>query len=133
MLAAGDPSRIVAIFDWDMCTLGDPLADVGALLAYWSEPTDPAYLQGISMMPTGVSGFPTRAELIERYAKRSGRSVNDIDFYHALGLFRLTVILAQIYIRYVRGQTHDQRFTAFGPTIPLLAKAAQAVAFAQSP
>jgi aminoglycoside phosphotransferase (APT) family kinase protein len=133
MLAADDPSRIVAIFDWDMCTLGDPLSDVGATLAYWTEPADPDYLQSISMMPTGYSDFPTRAELVERYAERSGRSVNDINLYHTLGLFRLAVIIAQIYIRYLRGQTHDQRFAAFGPTIPLMAKAAQAVASASSP
>jgi aminoglycoside phosphotransferase (APT) family kinase protein len=130
MLAADDPSRIVAIFDWDMCTLGDPLSDMGALLAYWSEPTDPRYLESISMMPTGDLGFPTRAELIERYAEKSGRSVQDISFYHTLGLFRLVVIIAQIYIRYLRGQTHDQRFAPLGSTIPLMAKAAQAVAFA---
>jgi len=132
MLAAEDPGRIVAIFDWDMCTLGDPLCDLGALLAYWTEPSDPAYLQSISMMPTGDARYPARAELVERYAGRSGRPINDIGFYHTLGLFRLTVILAQIYIRYLRGQTHDQRFAAFGPTIALLAKAAQAVAFASS-
>jgi aminoglycoside phosphotransferase (APT) family kinase protein len=133
MLAADDPRQIVAIFDWDMGTLGDPLSDMGALLAYWTEPADPDYLQSISMMPSGDLGFPTRAELIERYAEQSGRSVNDIHFYHALGLFRLAVIIAQIYIRYRRGQTQDQRFAALGPSIPLLAKAARAVAFGSAP
>ena len=128
MLAADDPGQVVAIFDWDMCTLGDPLSDMGALLGYWTEPADPAYLQGISMMPTGDLGFPTRAELVERYAERSGCSVKDINFYHTLGLFRIAVIIAQIYIRYLRGQTQDQRFAPFGATIPLMAKAAQAVA-----
>jgi aminoglycoside phosphotransferase (APT) family kinase protein len=132
MLAADDPGQIVAIFDWDMCTLGDPLSDMGALLAYWKEPKDPAYAQTIAMMPTGDVGFLTRAELVERYAERSGRSVNDINFYHTLGLFRLAVIIAQIYIRYLRGQTHDQRFASLGPTVLLVAKAAQAVAFAPS-
>jgi aminoglycoside phosphotransferase (APT) family kinase protein len=129
MLALDDPGRLVAIFDWDMCTLGDPLADLGALLAYWSEPGDPAYLQMTSMMPTGDLGFPTRAELVERYAEKSGRSVENITFYHTLGLFRIVVIIAQIYIRYVRGQTLDQRFAAMGPTVPLMARAAQALAF----
>jgi aminoglycoside phosphotransferase (APT) family kinase protein len=133
MLAADDPGQIVAIFDWDMCTLGDPLSDMGALLAYWTEPTDPAYLQRISMMPTGDLGFLTRAELVERYAESSGRSVKDINFYHTLGLFRIAVIIAQIYIRYLRGQTHDQRFASLGLTVPLMAKAAQAVAFAHAP
>jgi aminoglycoside phosphotransferase (APT) family kinase protein len=127
MLAGDDPGRIVAIFDWDMATLGDPLSDLGALLAYWTEPADPAYLQGLSMMPAGDLGFPTRPELVERYAERSGRPVEHIRFYRALGLFRVVVIIAQIYIRFVRGQTHDQRFAALGPGIAPMAKAAQAL------
>jgi len=131
MLAADDPGRMVAIFDWDMCTLGDPMSDLGALLCYWTEPRDPAYFQGMAMMPTGDLGFLTRAELVERYAEKSGRSITDIHFYHALGLFRLTVIIAQIYIRYVRGQTQDKRFAAFGPMIPLMAQAAHDVALGE--
>jgi aminoglycoside phosphotransferase (APT) family kinase protein len=127
MLSAEDPGRIVAIFDWDMCTLGDPLSDLGALLCYWTEPSDPPYLQAIAMMPTGEPGFLTRSEVVERYARVSGRSVQDINFYHTLGLFRLVVIMAQIYIRFVRGQTQDQRFAAFGPMIPVMARAAQEV------
>jgi aminoglycoside phosphotransferase (APT) family kinase protein len=85
------------------------------------------------MMPTGDLGFPTRSELVERYAARSGRSVKDIHFYHTLGLFRIVAIIAQIYIRYLRGQTQDQRFALLGPTISPTARAAQAVAFASSP
>ncbi len=128
MLAADDPGRLIAIFDWDMCTLGDPLADLGALLTYWTEPNDPPYMQMTAMMPVGDSGFMTRAELVRRYAEKSGRDVSHIRFYHALGLYRLVVICAQIYIRYKRGQTQDQRFEAFGVMIPLLAQAAQDVA-----
>ncbi len=128
MLDPADPGKIVAIFDWDMCTLGDPLNDLGALLCYWSEPTDPPYFQAMAMMPSGDKGFLTRQELVERYAAKSGRSVSNIRFYHALGLYRLTVIIAQIYIRYYRGQTQDQRFAAFGPMIPLMAQAALEVA-----
>lgn len=127
MLAAADPGQIVAIFDWDMCTLGDPLSDVGALLAYWTEPTDPPAMQAMAMMPTGDLGFLTRAELVERYARVSGRSVHHIHFYHALALFRVAVIIAQIYIRYVRGQTQDRRFANFGAMIPVMAQAALAV------
>lgn len=123
MFASSDPGRMVAIFDWDMCTLGDPLNDLGTLLTYWTDPTDPPYFQAMASMPTGV-GFMTRRELVERYALKSGRSIHDIHFYHALGLFRLTVIIAQIYIRYQRGQTRDQRFAAFGKMIPLMARAA---------
>ena len=128
MLDAHDPSKIVAIFDWDMCTLGDPLSDLGALLCYWTEPTDPPYFQAMSMMPTGDLGFLTRDELVARYAAKSGRSVTNINFYHALGLFRLTVIIAQIYIRYHRGQTQDERFAPFGQMIPLMVRAALEVA-----
>ena len=130
MLAADDPGQMVAIFDWDMCTLGDPLCDLGALLCYWTQPDDPPYMQAASMMPLGDLGFLTRTELVERYAQQSGRDVHDISFYHALGLFRLTVIIAQIFIRYKRGQTQDQRFAAFEMMIPLMARAAQDVAFA---
>jgi aminoglycoside phosphotransferase (APT) family kinase protein len=129
MLAPGDPGRPVAVFDWDMATLGDPLSDLGTLLAYWSEPTDPPDLRALSMLPP-VPGFPSRAELAERYAAASGRSLQHIGFYHALGLFRVVVILAQIYVRYARGQTHDQRFAAFGSAIRPMARAALALTIA---
>ena len=128
MLAADDPGRLVAIFDWDMCTLGDPLSDLGALMCYWTETSDPDYYQQASMMPPAASGFMTRAELVARYADRSGRDVSNIGFYHALGLYRLVVIAAQIYIRYLRGQTQDQRFAAFGDRIPRLVQAAWDIA-----
>jgi aminoglycoside phosphotransferase (APT) family kinase protein len=124
MLAGDDPGQMVAIFDWDMCTLGDPMSDLGTLLCYWTEPTDAPYFQQMAMMPTGELGFLTRRELVERYALKSGRSVHNINFYHTLGLFRLVVIIAQIYIRFARGQTKDARFAAFGPMISLMAKAA---------
>jgi aminoglycoside phosphotransferase (APT) family kinase protein len=127
MLAADDPGRIVAVFDWDMCTLGDPLSDLGALLTYWTEPADPPYLQAASTMPLGDLGFMTRDELVERYAARSGRPVGNVRFYHALGLFRLTVIIAQIYARYRRGQTQDVRFAALEHMIPLTAQRAAEV------
>lgn len=127
MFASSDPSKLVAIFDWDMCTLGDPLNDLGALLSYWAESTDPPYFQSMAMMPTELD-FMTRRELIERYSQKSGRSIHDINFYHALGLFRVTVIIAQIYVRYHRGQTQDQRFAALGKMIPLMARAALEVA-----
>jgi aminoglycoside phosphotransferase (APT) family kinase protein len=124
MFAADDPGRPVAVFDWDMCTLGDPLSDLGALLAYWTEPGDPANLRALAMMPAGDEQFWSRAELVCRYADRSGRDVAHIGFYHALGLYRIVVIIAQIYARYQRGQTQDRRFAAFGPLIPLMAQAA---------
>ncbi len=127
MLSADDPGRAVAIFDWDMCTLGDPLSDLGALLTYWIQPDDPAPLRQMAMMPID-SRFPTRDELIARYAAQSERDVSDIAFYHALGLYRLTVIIAQIYIRYQRGQTQDERFAHLDQLVPVTAQAAHAIA-----
>ncbi len=125
MLDANDPGQVVAVFDWDMCTLGDPLSDLGALLSYWTEPTDPPYLQAMAMMPVGNIGFLSRQELVERYGQQSGCSVADINFYHTLGIFRVTVIIAQIYYRYKRGQTKDERFAIFEAMIPMMARAAQ--------
>jgi aminoglycoside phosphotransferase (APT) family kinase protein len=130
MLAADDPGRMIAIFDWDMCTLGDPLCDLGTLLTYWTQPTDPRYMQRVAMMPRGELGFMTRKELVARYAQKSGRDVGEINFYHALGLYRLVVIMAQIHIRYVLGQTQDERFSVFGEMIPLFARAAAEVSTA---
>ena len=127
MLDPDDPGTPVAVFDWDMCTLGDPLSDLGALLTYWVQTTDPAPFQQFATMPVDER-FPNRRELVERYAERSGRDLGDIRFYHALGLFRLTVIVAQIYIRYKRGQTQDQRFAALGPMIGITAQAAHDMA-----
>lgn len=128
MFAAANPARIVSIFDWDMCTLGGPLSDLGALLAYWSEPSDPAYALEMARMPTGDLAFLTRAQLVQRYAAKTERSVEHINFYYALALFRITVIIAQIYIRFLRGQTQDQRFSDFGKVIPHFARMAQGVA-----
>ena len=127
MLDPADPGRVVAVFDWDMCTLGDPLSDLGALLTYWTDPEDPPFMKEIARMftPVGDARFLTRAELVTRYAARSGRDVSNIRFYHVLGLFRLVVIMAQIYIRYHRGQTKDQRFETFGPMVARVAKAAK--------
>ena len=127
MLAADDPGRLVAVFDWDMATLGDPLSDLGALLCYWSEPADPAPFREMAMMPADPGlAFPSRDELGARYAEQSGRDVAGIGFYHVLGLFRLAVIAAQIYVRFHRGQTQDRRFAAFGRLVPVVAEAARA-------
>ena len=124
MFADDDPTRLVAIFDWDMCTLGDPLSDVGALLTYWTQPDDPPLVQMTTTMPVGIQGFLSRQELVERYAQKSGRDVSQIRFYHALGVFRLAVIAQQIYIRYVRGQTKDERFAGLGQVVDALAQTA---------
>ncbi|MCE7735122.1 MAG: phosphotransferase family protein [Candidatus Heimdallarchaeota archaeon] len=122
-----DPSDIVSIFDWDMCTLGDSFSDLGGLLAYWTEISDPIHFKAIAMMPTGDHGFLTRQELVKRYEEKSGFKIENINFYHALGLFRLVVIVAQIYIRFVNKQTEDTRFGELGKLIPLIIRAAHEI------
>jgi len=124
MYSFNKPNKLEAIFDWDMCTLGDPLSDLGSLLCYWTDPDDPPFFGEFSIIPKDKS-LLTRKELIHRYAKKSGYDTSDIIFYHVLGLFRLIGIISQIYLRYIRGQTSDKRFANFGEAIPLIAKFAQ--------
>ena len=110
LLDVADPAHIVAVLDWDMCTQGDPLADLGYVLNYWVEPGDPPEWREIAAMPTWRPGFPTRGEAIERYAGRTGFDVAAIGWHQVFAAFKLAVIIQQIYIRFVRGQTQDQRF-----------------------
>ena len=124
ILADDDPSQLVAVLDWDMCTLGDPLLDLGTLLTYWTEADDPPHLKQLTPMPPGHRGFLTRREIIERYTRKSGRQVDDIRFYHVLGLFRWLVYFQQMYSRYVRGQTRDQRFGELNRAVDALARTA---------
>jgi aminoglycoside phosphotransferase (APT) family kinase protein len=101
-----DEGRINAVLDWELCTLGDPLADVGYVGVYWA---DPGTVQSRPNDPTGIDGFPTYAELIERYADRTGRDLSEIDYYVAFGSFRLAVISEGVYARYLHGAMGDQR------------------------
>jgi aminoglycoside phosphotransferase (APT) family kinase protein len=113
LLDTKDPARITAVLDWDMCTRGDPLADLGYVLNYWVEPDDDPEWRAIASMPTWRDGFPTRAEAIQRYAARAGSDVGEILWYQVFAAFKLAVIIQQIYIRYVRGQTQDARFANY--------------------
>jgi aminoglycoside phosphotransferase (APT) family kinase protein len=110
LLDTADPGRIEAVLDWDMCTLGDPLADLGYVLNYWVEPGDPPEWREIASMPTWRAGFPSRTAAVERYAARTGFAVDAIGWHQVFAAFKLAVIIQQIYIRFVRGQTRDQRF-----------------------
>lgn len=127
MFAGSDPGQLTSVFDWDMCTLGDPLSDLGTLLTYWAHPSDDPTYRPLAMMPVDER-FPQRAELVARYAERTGLATSAIQFYHVLGLYRLTVILEQIYARYVSGQTRDQRFADFGEKARLALRWAHALA-----
>jgi aminoglycoside phosphotransferase (APT) family kinase protein len=101
-----EEGRINAVLDWELCTLGDPLADVGYVGVYWA---DPGTVQSRPNDPTGIDGFPTYAELLERYADRTGRDLSAIDYYIAFGSFRLAVISEGVYARYLHGAMGDQR------------------------
>ena len=100
-----DQGRIAAVLDWELCTLGDPLADVGYIGVYWA---DPGTTQARPNDPTGIEGFPTYAELLDRYAERTGRDLSEIDYYIAFGSWRLAVISEGVYARYLHGAMGDQ-------------------------
>lgn len=115
VLAAADLGRIVAVLDWEMATLGDPLLDLGTTLAYWSEPGDPKVLGMFGL--TWLPGNFDRRELVEQYAAASGQDVGDPLFYYVYGLFKLGGIIQQIYFRYLQGHTRDPRFAALGDVV----------------
>lgn len=119
----GVDGSLVAVFDWDMATLGDPLVDAGTMLAYWAQPDDPTYLV-FGANAVAIGSVMPKDEVRERYAARSGLDLGQIAFYEGLALFRIAVIIEQIYARYVAGQTSDERFAAFEPLAPMLAEAA---------
>ncbi|MFQ5512981.1 MAG: phosphotransferase family protein [Myxococcota bacterium] len=127
MLDPKDPGHVVAILDWDMTTLGDPLVDLGTLLCYWAQADDPD-VRGATPSVTAQPGFPTRAEITSRYAERRGIAVESLVWYEAFGLWKTAVVLQQIYIRYLRGQTRDERFVYLGERVPALVEAAATVA-----
>lgn len=126
MLDPRDPDRLVAVLDWEMATVGDPLVDVGLSLVYWQQLSTPPAVRTELGAPGAATGWYTREQFIERYADRSGRDLSGIAWYEVLGIFKLAVILQQIYHRYVRGQTGDERFAHLDRRIALLAEAAQA-------
>ena len=125
MVAPHDPSRIVAVLDWEMGAVGDPRADVGYLLATYSEPGGEPSPLGTSPV-TALPGFPTKAELVERYAERSGRDVEPLPWFEALALWKASVFCEAIYGRYVRGElaAEDERAARFETGVPLLGETA---------
>ena len=108
VLDANELTRIIAILDWEMATIGDPLMDVGTTLAYWAEASDPSALRQFGL--TSLPGNLNRQEFVERYAERTGREIGNMLFYFVHGLFKLGVIAQQIYSRYRLGFTRDERF-----------------------
>ncbi len=127
MLDSGNFGRIVAVFDWEMSALGDPLVDLGILLAYW-EPTAPPDQRDALTTVTHRPGYLRRDELIERYETGSGRSASNIRYYEIFAVFKIAVVIQQIYFRFARGQTRDARFATFDARVAYLARHAAALA-----
>jgi len=128
IFAPGAPARLAAVLDWEMATIGDPLADVGYLCMMWTEAGDPRGGMRDSLgAVTRAEGFPTRAELIARYEERSGRSMRDLRWYTTLALWKSVVFMEGNYKRAVAGMTDDPYLKAFGEGVLELARQAEAV------
>lgn len=117
-------SDIVGLFDWEMTTVGDPLADLGVMMSYWVTADDDTTLKYMLGKPpvTIHPGFYTREQMMARYAQKSGRDLAAMSYYMTFAYFKLAVIGQQIYARYRNGQTNDERFAIFGKLVPQLIK-----------
>jgi len=127
MLDPDDVGRVVAVFDWEMSALGDPLVDLGILLAYWG-PTAPPEQRDALTTVTDRPGYLTKDEMIARYGERSGRDLSRIRYYEIFAVFKIAVVIQQIYYRYVNGQTSDGRFATFDARVAYLARHAAGLA-----
>jgi aminoglycoside phosphotransferase (APT) family kinase protein len=121
-----NPDRVAAIFDWDMTTLGDPLIDLGTLLNYWPEPDDPPHRRRFSSAGLATLGLPRRAELIARYAARTGADVGAVRWWEAFALWKTVVVVQQLHRRWVRGESTDPRMATIADRVPFLIAAAEA-------
>jgi aminoglycoside phosphotransferase (APT) family kinase protein len=113
VLNENNTSEVIGVLDWEMATIGDPLMDLGNILAYWIQADDDAQFQMMRRQPTHLDGMLTRQEVIDYYLEKTGFQVDSFVFYEVYGLFRLSVIMQQIYYRYFHGQTQDKRFSSF--------------------
>jgi aminoglycoside phosphotransferase (APT) family kinase protein len=123
VLDPGNITEIIGLLDWEMSTIGDPLSDLGTALAYWVDREDPEELQTIRWGPTNFPGSLARAQIVERYAEKTGRDVSHIAFYLTFARFKLAVIVQQIYFRFHQGLTKDQRFASMPGLIQTLLRA----------
>jgi len=123
-----DLTKIIAVLDWEMCTLGDPLLDLGVSLSYWVQKDDEPALKEFIAGPTNLPGNLTRREIVRRYEEVTGQDTSGILFHYCFGLFKLAVIVQQIYYRYAEGHTRDPRFAGLNRTVESLGVAALHVA-----
>ena len=124
VLDSNDITRIVGVLDWEMCTIGDALTDLGTALAYWVDRTDPPEVQQNGWGPTTEAGSFTRAEIVHYYSQKTGCDASHIAFYLTFARFKLAVIVQQIYFRYHQGLTKDERFASMPARIQMLLRAA---------
>jgi aminoglycoside phosphotransferase (APT) family kinase protein len=124
LLDPGDITRIAAVLDWEMATIGDPLMDLGSTIAYWVEAGDPDLLQAFVVGPTALPGSLSRRDLVERYQAKTGFDVSNMLYYYCFGLFKTAVIIQQIYARYARGFTRDERFAQMNQTVAKMSQGA---------
>jgi len=124
VLDSHDPTRIIAVLDWEMATVGDPLMDLGTTLGYWVEASDPDEIKMLPLGPTLLPGNLTRMELAERYAVRTGRPVENMLFYFVYALLKIAVIAQQIYRRFKDGHSNDPRFAMMIVGVQLLGQSA---------
>ncbi|WP_152206211.1 phosphotransferase family protein [Marinobacter changyiensis] len=125
VLRQDNPFEVIGVLDWEMATIGDPLMDLGNSLAYWVQKDDDGTFQMLRRQPTHRPGMLSREEVVAYYLEQSGLQVERFDYYEIYGLFRLAVILQQIYYRYFHGQTNDKRFAAFGHAVQYLEQRCQ--------
>ena len=117
--------RIVGVLDWELATVGDPLMDLGSALAYWVDRDDEPAFAALRRQPSNLPGMPTRQEFVARYLQLSARRCDDFTFYEVFGLFRLAVIIQQIWARYRVGQTTNPAFADFGDAVKTLINRAE--------
>lgn len=127
VLDPADPMKVIGVLDWEMATLGDPLMDLGATLAYWVEAGDDQVFQAMRRQPSNAPGMLTRDEVVAYYADKAGISVPDFTFYEVYGLFRLAGIIQQIWWRYRAGQTTNPAFKTFGDAANYLGSRCQRI------
>ncbi len=127
MYARASPAHLVAILDWEMSTIGDPLADLGWMVSFWREPDDPVAIDLEGRGPTRLPGFQRRDDLIARYEERSGRHVADLTLHMVLAVWKLAILLEGSYARHRAGLTDDPFFAQMETGVPLLAERALAL------
>lgn len=124
MFETGNPDRVVAFFDWDMTTLGDPLIDIGTLLNYWPDPDDPDDVRRSSHDGMTRMGLPTRAEVAQRYGERTGLEMASIGWYEAFAQWKTAVVVQQLHHRWKMGNSTDERMATIADSIPALMRTA---------